>query len=158
QSAFKWRPTLGQVFVASLFGLALVLALLFTLVFRGLQATIIESSERTRDQASREISERVTNFLNLAPATVREFQGAVSQGVFNPRDPAILETALFTMLVASPSVSELTLTYGVEAGFDADGGILLTPEGRGQVTVARTPPFASGEPERLGARHVLQPG
>ncbi len=120
-SASKWRPTLGQVFVASLLGLALVLALLFALVFRGLQATIIESSERTRDQASREISERVTNFLNLAPATVREFQTAVSQGVFDPRDPAALQTALFTILVSSPSVSELTLTYGVGNGLRRGG-------------------------------------
>src|SRR5262249_42786489 len=102
--------------------------------------------------------ERVTNFLNLAPATVREFQAAVSQGVFNPRNPAALETALFTMLVASPSVSELTLTYGVETGFDAEGAIQLSPGGRGQLTVARTPSIAPGEKERLGVRHVLQKG
>jgi adenylate cyclase len=156
--ASKWRPTLGQVFVASLLGLALVLALLFALVFRGLQATIIESSERTRDQASREISERVTNFLNLAPATVREFQAAVSQGVFDPRNSSALETALFSILVSSPSVSELTLTYGVEEGFDADGRILLAEEGRGQWTVARAPAPAAGGSERLGSRHVRKQG
>ncbi len=126
--------------------------------FSRLQATIIESSERTRDQASREISERVSNFLNLAPATVREFQAAVSQGVFNPRDPAALETALFSILVSSPSVSELTLTYGAEAGFDNDGRIILADDGRGQWTVARTPPVTPGGPERLGSRHVRKVG
>ena len=144
--------------MASLLGLAVVLALLFALVFRGLQATIIESSERTRAQASREISERVTNFLDLAPAAVREFQSAVSLGIFDPRDPAALETALFSILVSSPSVSELTLTYGVETGFDADGQIMLAPQGRGQWTVARTPPSTSGGPERLGSRHVHKQG
>ncbi len=157
-SASKWRPTLGQVFVASLLGLAVVLALLFALVFRGLQATIIESSERTRAQASREISERVTSFLNLAPATVREFQNAVSQGVFDPRDSAALERALFTILVSSPSVSELTLTYGQEAGFDDEGRIRLAEQGRGQLTVARTAPATDGGAERLGSRHVIQRG
>ena len=50
------KPTLGQVFALSLLGLAVTLGLLFAIVLNESRATIIESSERIRDQASSEIS------------------------------------------------------------------------------------------------------
>ncbi|HEV2718188.1 MAG TPA: hypothetical protein VGU64_23185, partial [Terriglobales bacterium] len=66
------KPTLGQIFGLSLLGLALILAVLFYIVFRGSRQTIMESSDRIRDGASREISGRVTNFLSKAPETARQ--------------------------------------------------------------------------------------
>ena len=50
------KPTLGQIFGLSLLGLAIILAVLFYIVFHESQKTIIESSNRIRDGASREIS------------------------------------------------------------------------------------------------------
>jgi hypothetical protein len=70
------KPTLGQIFGLSLLRLVLILAVLFYIVFRGSRETIMESSYRIRDEASREIDERVTNFLSRA---------------LNARDPEALE-------------------------------------------------------------------
>jgi adenylate cyclase len=70
----KMRPTLRQVFAFSLLALLMGLALLFYQVLNGLERTILQSSERYRDLASREVAQRVTNYLNEAPLAVTEFE------------------------------------------------------------------------------------
>ena len=45
------RLTLNQVFGLGLFGLILILALVFSIVFQGSRATFVESSERIRNGA-----------------------------------------------------------------------------------------------------------
>jgi adenylate cyclase len=82
--SFIMKPTLGQVFALSLLGLAATLGLLFAIVLNESYATIIESSERIRDQASSEISERVTTFLSKAPDTVAAFQRQIKLGLIDP--------------------------------------------------------------------------
>ena len=94
------KLTLGQVLALSLLGLAATLGLLFAIVLNESRATIIESSERIRDQASREISERVTSFLSKAPDTVAAFQRQIKLGLVDPNDPAAVESALFSLLLA----------------------------------------------------------
>ena len=78
---------------ARLLGLSLVLAILFYLVLDASRQTILESSERTRAGASREIGERVAAFLAKAPDAVQQMQLALDRGLVDPRDPATLEPA-----------------------------------------------------------------
>ena len=96
------KPTLGQVFGLSLLGLAAILALLFYIVFQLSRETIIESSERIRDGASREISERVTSFLSKAPDTAEQFQLELNRGLVDARDPLAVEPALFSAAFVQP--------------------------------------------------------
>ena len=96
------KPTLGQIFGFSLLGLAAVLAGLFYIVFHGSRETIMESSDRIRDGASREISERVTTFLSKAPERLRQFQRELSLGLVDARDPIAVEPAHSQFCVAEP--------------------------------------------------------
>ncbi|HEY5769145.1 MAG TPA: adenylate/guanylate cyclase domain-containing protein [Terrimicrobium sp.] len=150
------KPTLGQVLALSLVGLAVTLGLLFAFVLSESRATIIESSERIRDQASREISERVTSFLRKAPETVAVLQRQIELGFVDPADPKAVESALFELLLARNDVSEITVTHGEQAGFDADGAIELAATPRWQVGVVRSTD-AKGD-ERLWSRYVHQEG
>ena len=133
ESRFVKTITLGQAFVLSLLGLAAALSLLFYIVFHGSRETIIESSERIRDGASREISERVTNLLSKAPAAVQQFQREVNGGLVDARDLLAIEPALFTLLLSDRDIGEVTLTYGDKIGFDEDGALLVRTPGESLV-------------------------
>src|ERR1700683_3345949 len=78
------RPTLRQVFGFSLLGLLTGLGLLFYLVLNGSEKTILQSSERYRDLASREVAYRVTNYLDEAPMAVAHFEQQVKYGLLDP--------------------------------------------------------------------------
>ncbi len=152
ESRFVKTITLGQAFVLSLLGLAAALSLLFYIVFHGSRETIIESSERIRDGASREISERVTNLLSKAPAAVQQFQREVNAGFVDARDLLAIEPALFTLLLSDRDIGEVTLTYGDKIGFDEDGALQLAARSRGQLSVVHTP-NTKGE-DQFWSRHI----
>ncbi len=152
ESRFVKAITLGQAFVLSLLGLATALSLLFYIVFHGSRETIIESSERIRDGASREISERVTNLLSKAPAAVQQFQREVNGGLVDARDLLAIEPALFTLLLSDRDIGEVTLTYGDKIGFDDDGALQLAARSRGQLSVVHTP-NTKGE-DQFWSRHI----
>ena len=146
------KPTLGQTFALSLLGLAAALALLFYIVFAGLRDTLLESSERVRNGASREISDRVSTFLAQAPRTVELFQQALKQGLVDTRDRLSVERALFALMMSNKDVGELTFTYGNAIGFDENGAIMLDPAPRGQLSAVRS--FGETGEDRLWSRSV----
>ena len=148
------KPTLGQIFGLSLLGLVAVLAALFYIVFHGSRETIMESSNRIRDGASREISERVTSFLSKAPEAVRQFQRELSRGLVDARNPLVVEPALFGLLLSNSDIGELTFTYGEETGFDENGALQLAPTPRGQISVVRG--LAVKGEDRFWSRHIQQ--
>ncbi|MEI9898226.1 MAG: adenylate/guanylate cyclase domain-containing protein [Chthoniobacter sp.] len=150
------KPTFGQVFAFSFVGLIVILALLFRLVSANSRETITQSSERIRDQASSAIAERITRFLDEAPQSARQFQRQVEQGLVDAHDPRAIEPALFALLLANSDLSELTLTYGEEQGFDDDGYVRLAPQSRGQWSLIRV--IEPGGTEQLWSRHVYQEG
>ena len=80
------KLTFAQVFALSLVGLIVILALLFHLVSSNSRSTITESSELIREEASKSISERITQFLTEAPNTARQFQREVEQGLDGLKD------------------------------------------------------------------------
>ncbi|MEA3210802.1 MAG: adenylate cyclase [Chthoniobacter sp.] len=148
------KPTLGQVFALSLLALTAVLGLLFYVVYDASRATIIESSERVRDQASRAIGERVAAFLSRAPAAAEQFQLALDRGLVEPRDPLALEPALFALLLSNPNLGEVTLTYAEKVGFDGNGALQIAASPRGQLSVGRTLGTAGGD--QFWSRHIHQ--
>jgi adenylate cyclase len=148
------KPTLGQVFGLSLLGLAAVLALLFYLVFQLSRETLIESSERIRDGASREIGERVTSFLARAPDAVEQFQREIDQGLVDARDLQAVEPALFALLLSARDITEITLTYGRKMGFDEEGALQLAATPRGQICAERA--LTDKGEDRFWSRHIHQ--
>ncbi len=118
--------------------LTALLALLFAVVFEASRSALTESSERSRDAASREIAQRISRYLALAPMAASSFQQQIRCGVVDPRQPAAVESGLFALLLADARIGELTFTYAEQVGFDENGSIRLQPEPRGQVTVVRS--------------------
>ncbi|MGB7793040.1 MAG: adenylate/guanylate cyclase domain-containing protein [Terrimicrobiaceae bacterium] len=148
------KLTLGQVLAVSLFGLAATLALLFAIVLNESRAAIIESSERIRHEAGREIAGRVSSFLSRAPDTVSAFQRQIDLGLIDPDNPRAVESALFALLLAEEGVSEITFTHGRQTGFDEDGEMRLAPEPRWQFSVVRS--TGDSGAEHFWSRHVRQ--
>ncbi|MES1260302.1 MAG: adenylate/guanylate cyclase domain-containing protein [Acidobacteriota bacterium] len=134
----KLQPTLKQLFAFSLTGLALGLALLFYLFRDGSERTILQSSQRFRDSASREVADRVKDYLSQAPMAVMRFEDQIRYGVVRPPDPDSIEMGLLLVLVCNENISEATFTYGESQGFDKQGHIRLDPATTGQVTVLRS--------------------
>lgn len=150
------KLTLGQVFGLSLLGLAAMLAALFYFVFDSSRAATIESSERIRDQASREIARRIAMFLAQAPETVARFHREMASGLVEARDPRSVEQTLCAFLLANPNLGEVTLTYAEKTGSDNEGNIQLAAAPRGQVTAARS--TARDGAEQIWTRHIFQEG
>lgn len=128
---------MGEVFLASFLGLALLLGGLLFIVDQSSKATIFESSRRLREQASVIVGEKVSRFLGRAPDVERQFQAMVRSGVLDPRDPEALERDLRLLLEANAEVGELSFTYGERLGYDGEGNIRLAESPRGQVSVVR---------------------
>ena len=134
----KMRPTLRQVFGFSLLGLLLGLTLLFYLVLRGSEKTILDSSERYRDLASREVAQRVTIYLDEAPMAVTHFERQVKYGLIDTKNVDSVERGLLSLLLANENISEATLTYAKSQGVDHDGSLVTDRASAGQVAVLRT--------------------
>jgi adenylate cyclase len=148
------KPTLGQVLVLSFLVLTATLALLFDFVFRETRAALMESSEHVREQASHEITERVTSFLAKAPDTASAFQQQINFGFVNPSDPAAVEAALFSLLVSKSDLGEITFTHAEQIGVNEEGAIQLAPAPRWQISVARS---TDGKGvQHFWSRHVRQ--
>ena len=93
------RPTLKHVFSLGLLGLLLSLALLFYLVLNGSERTVLQSAERFRDSASREVIKGVTAYLNEAPLAVGYFEKQVGYGLIDPRAPDSIQAGLLSLLL-----------------------------------------------------------
>src|SRR5436190_11612773 len=132
------RPTLKQVFGFSLLGLILSLALLFYLVLHASERTILQSAERFRDSASREVIKGVTAYLNEAPLVVARFEEQVRYGLVDPKQPDSIQAGLLSLLLANEIVSEASFTYADKKGFDRDGNIEVNQSSAGQVMVFRS--------------------
>jgi adenylate cyclase len=134
----KIRITLAQLFSFSLIGLIALLGLLFYMLLRTSQDSVMQASDNLRAAASREFAEKVTSYLNQLLDVEDSFQAKIHHEVFNPKDTTALETFLFASILPNNNLSEISLTYGEKIGYDADDNILLAPNGRGEMSLFRT--------------------
>ena len=149
---FHTKPTLGQILLLSFLGLAAALGLVFAIVLNETRASIMTSSERVREQASQEIGERVVRFLATAPDTVASFQEQIKLGLIDANNPKVVETALFTLLLAEKQIGEISFTRADQTGFDENGAAQLAAKPRWQISVVRSE-NTDGE-EQFWSRHV----
>jgi adenylate cyclase len=134
----KIRITLAQLFSISFIVLIAMLGLLFYLLFKTSQASVMQASDNLRDAASRELAEKATSYLNQAKQIEESFQAEINHGVFTPKDATALETILFTLMLTNSNISEISFIYGEKIGYDAEGNILLATTGRGEMSLFRT--------------------
>src|ERR1700722_2052141 len=134
----KIRITLARLFGLSLLGLIVLLGLLFYLLLNTSRNSVIQSSNNLHSAASRELADKVTTYLNQLSQAEDNFQAKINHEVFNPKDPIALETFLFTSILTNSNLSEISLIYGEKIGYDVEGNILLSPTGRGEMSLFRT--------------------
>lgn len=155
--------TLGHVFALSIVGLVLLLGVLFYLVLDGSRQSIIQSSDRLRDEASREIATRVTNYLSQAEKAVFDFEDHIKHGAVDPQSMAALESGLYSLLLSNDNLDEASLTYGKLLGHDNEGNIRLAQSGRGQLSLFRIHEsegsnVSKSHKSRLLTRHIYSVG
>jgi len=123
--------------------LILVLSLLFYQVMKGWEQTLLQSSERYRDLASREVAQRVTTYLNEAPLAVAQFEQQIKYGLIDTQRTESVNQGLLALLLANENISEATFTYARRKGSDPDGNMVIDRASVGQVAVLRA--TAAGE-------------
>ena len=131
------KLTLNRVFALSLFGLLAGLALLFWLVFSGLQAALLRSAEQSRNNNSAVIGQSVTDYLGQAPAAAASFESLLQAGLTKPSDLESLRDGLMSVLLRNNDISEATFTYARRSGYDAQGISIIDPTTVGQVDLFR---------------------
>jgi adenylate cyclase len=149
------RLTLGQVFALMFTGLALLLALLFTVFLEGSRRSVIQAADSLRTAAGRRIEDRVNAHLAPAEQSLEALERDIRSGTVDASDRRSLEAALFSHVLNTPNLAELTLTRARRAGFADDGAIVLEPAGREQISVYRV---LEGGADRLVTRVVSQAG
>ncbi|MEO6054631.1 MAG: adenylate/guanylate cyclase domain-containing protein, partial [Chthoniobacterales bacterium] len=138
EMTLHFRPTLKQLFTYSLLGLILSLTLLFLVIFKGSQRTILKIATNLREAKSTEVASRVSKYLNEAPEAISHFENAVEYGLVDPKNSTSIQAGLFSLLLANRHVSEASFTYGNTSGFDANDERIITPSSVGEVTLVRT--------------------
>ena len=134
----KWpRPTLGQVFILTIAGLAALLGLLFSLFVDGSRRSIIRSSDALREAKSDLIGGRVESYLDGARESIEHVENQLRYGASRAADILPVEATLFSEVLNNPDVAEVALTHAVGQGYEADGRIRLAPQERWQVSVFR---------------------
>lgn len=149
----KIRITLAQLVSISLIVLIGLLGLLFYLLLKTSQTSIMEASNNLRDAASRKLANQVTSYLDQAKQVEDSFQAEIKHKIFNPKDSIAIETALFSLILTNSNISEISFTFGEKIGYDAEGDILLATTGRGEMSLFRT---SSKNSAPINTRHTYQ--
>ena len=131
------RITLAQLLSISSALLIALLSLLFYVLLRTSQDSIVQASDNLRSDASRAIAEKVTSYFNQAQQIENSFQSEIKHQVFNPKDPIAVETTLFALLLTNDNLSEISFIYGEKIGNDPEGNILLALTDRGEISLFR---------------------
>jgi adenylate cyclase len=131
------RLTLNRVFAISLAGLLAALALLYVLVFRGLESATLQSASQAREENSKVIGQSVEDYLSQAPDAVESFQALLRIGLVHADNADSLRDALLTTLLRNDDISEATFTFAKITGSAADGTPTLDPQSVGQVSLFR---------------------
>lgn len=127
--------TLGRALGLTLLGLTAATALLQGLLLHRWGQSLLDASERFRDAASRRAEGTVTRALGGASAAVGDIEKQARSGALHVDDPLAVERALFAVMLADESLSEVTFTRATRTALVPEAR--FAPEGRWQVSVFR---------------------
>lgn len=137
QRAHRFRPTLRQLFAATVVALIFGLSALFFLLLTGSQRAIMQNAATLREHAALELAGRVQSHMDKATDVQRDIETQFQSGVLSLNDTTAIEAALFSRLAHYPQLSELTLTYAPPQGRDPEGGMVFDSKGHWQISVFR---------------------
>jgi adenylate cyclase len=133
----RFRPTLGQVFLVTIAGLAILLGVLLSLFIRGSRESIVKSSEPLRKAQSAEVGLKVEAYLRQAEQAIEHIENQVRFGECRTEDALSVEAHLFAEVLNEPNLAEVAFTHAVRKGYEESSRIVIAPEGRWQVSVFR---------------------
>jgi adenylate cyclase len=146
--------TLGRVFSLSILGLILLLGILFYEIYRGSIDSVLHSAQALGEQACEQISLRVSEYMDQANDTLKQFEEEIRYGTTNPKDVHSLESGLFSLLISDEDIAEISFTYGKFKSFSDNGDALLEENGRGQISVYRIY-NSQGQEDHIKCRRVF---
>lgn len=132
----RFRPSLGQAFVVTMAGLALLLGLLFASLARVSERSLARASDERRVALSSKIVSRVEGYLGQAEhAVMRVEQGL--RFVADAPDPRSAEALLFSEMLDNQNLAELAFTRAVRTAIRDDGTSEFAARDRFQVSLYR---------------------
>ena len=145
--------TLPRFFAATVGLLALLAGTVLTLAVRTAGRAVIQIGEAARDDRAARVTKAVERDLGAGERAVSDFEEAMGAGAIGPApeipardraghlleafDQGALRRYLTAELIALHSLTDLTLTSGTFERYDEDGGMVLAPAGRRQISVFR---------------------
>src|SRR5215218_7708090 len=136
--------TLRQVFLLSIAALAVLLGVLFYVLMDGSRRSILQTSDRLRDEAARRIAGDVRAYLGTAEKALADVEGQLRYAGLNADDPAALEAALFAEVRNNPRLAEATLTHADALEYAPDGSLAKAGGEHWQVSAYRLPGDGAG--------------
>ena len=131
------RLSLVQLFAGvALVTLGVVAAVLGALLSQA-EREVLSSSEQLRRAAAERAEAGVKAALGTAETVLASLERVTQSGAVNVDDTSALETQLFTLLLNSPRLSEVTFTRAMLLGYESDGRPRVEPTHRQQVSVFR---------------------
>src|SRR5215218_2021523 len=132
--------TLRQVFLLSIAALAVLLGVLFYVLMDGSRRSILQTSDRLRDEAARRIAGDVRAYLGTAEKALADVEGQLRYAGLSADDPAALEAALFAQVRNNPRLAEATLTHADRLVYSTGSNDVGWAKGeRWQVSAYRVP-------------------
>src|SRR5688572_25983199 len=98
---------------------------------------VLASSEQLRHAAAERAEAGVKNALGTAETVLTSLERVTESGAVDVDDTRALEIQLFTLLLNSPRLHEVTFTRAVLLGYERDGRPRLEPARGQQVSVFR---------------------
>lgn len=131
------RVSLIQLFIGvGVITLGVVAAVLGALLTHA-EREVLASSEQLRRAAADRAETGVKGALGTAETALGNLERVTQSGAVDVDDPRALETQLFTLLLDSPRLSEVTFTRADLLGYEKDGRPRLEALHRQQVSVYR---------------------
>ena len=150
------RLTLAQWFVISTLLLAVVLGATFYVFLESSRRSILARSNELRDMAAQRVDAALSSELGVGATAVDDVARSIQFGALQADEMLAVEARLFSELLDHPTLSDVTLTHATMVGYAEDGGAVLAPDDRWQLTVYRQ--SADPDSEILTRRTVAENG
>jgi adenylate cyclase len=133
-----WRLTLSATFFWLTAGTLLTVGVLLWAFLAASRRSILDSADGLRRAAAQRIETAVARDLGVAGTTAQSFGREARIGVIDIDDPAAVERTLFARLVDNPTLSEVAFARANALGWDAQGNLVVAPDGRWELGAYRT--------------------
>jgi adenylate cyclase len=129
--------TLPRFFALALGALAVLAGAVLVAAVRTAGDAVVHAGETSRELVASRVAAEVEAELGVAERATGDFEKALALDAVDDRDPTSLRRYLLAEAIALPGLTDLTLTAGVFARYEDDGGMTLERDGRRQLAAYR---------------------